>query len=528
MRLLETIKKRAESEDGLGVIEIIVAMALISLIVAVSVPAFTANLGFADQNALRASAVQLANSQLTADRAFIEGSMACSTELHAPEVVDPQGRLLIKATTHTTTCPPASEVVNASGLLTVTIEVYNAKKPTQKLYDLKSKIRFGDGIAAAATNQAPSASFTYASTNLVTNFDATGSTDADGTIARYAWTFGPSGAAQSGATLSKPSYTYPAAGTYPVTLTVTDDKGATSSVTQSITVTAPAAANQSPVAGFTATPADLVVAFDGSASRDPDGSITNYSWNYGNGTSNTNGGATPTYTYPAAGTYNVILTVTDNKGATASSTKAVTVTAPVTPSTPATPYCNGSSTGAECITILTFNCAVGETLSVTAYNLTGTIKYSKQGLNMTVRGDGSKPSNSVLWTLASGDSAYANKATDVVITGNFTGFTTDAGAAETVNGTVTKYRTGCLTGVKQWGARSGMVDLTEAFIRQAKFTSITPTQPPSSVTTMDRMFFNATNFKQNISGWNVTNVTKPVNFATGSGLTSANIPAKFR
>ena len=54
-----------------------------------------------------------------------------------------------------------------------------------------------------------------------------------------------------------------------------------------------------------------------------------YAWDFGDGGSAT--GATPDHTYAAAGTYQVKLTVTDNKGATNSTTQQVTVTAPVDP-----------------------------------------------------------------------------------------------------------------------------------------------------------------------------------------------------
>jgi PKD repeat protein len=51
------------------------------------------------------------------------------------------------------------------------------------------------------------------------------------------------------------------------------------------------------------------IAFNGSASYEPDGTITLYEWSFGNDAS----GAMPTHAYPAAGTYNVTLTVTNNQ-----------------------------------------------------------------------------------------------------------------------------------------------------------------------------------------------------------------------
>lgn len=170
-------------------------------------------------------------------------------------------------------------------------------------------------------NQAPTADFTSSPTDLAVAVDGTASSDPDGTIAAYAWDFGD-GSTGSGMTASR---TYAAAGTYTVTLTVTDDNGVTAQTTRSVTVTAPAVPNQVPTAAFTAAPTDLNVAFDGSTSSDPDGSIAAYAWEFGDGSTGT--GATPAHTYAKAGSYPVKLTVTDDKGATASATSPVTVSA---------------------------------------------------------------------------------------------------------------------------------------------------------------------------------------------------------
>ncbi|UYZ64948.1 PKD domain-containing protein [Hymenobacter weizhouensis] len=93
-----------------------------------------------------------------------------------------------------------------------------------------------------------------------------------------------------------------------------------------------APANQAPVASFTATPtsgaAPLAVSFDAAASSDPDGTISAYAWDFGDGSTGT--GKTVSRTYAAAGTYSARLTVTDNQGATSSTSKTVTVTAPPT------------------------------------------------------------------------------------------------------------------------------------------------------------------------------------------------------
>ena len=87
-------------------------------------------------------------------------------------------------------------------------------------------------------NQAPTASFTASCIDLACAFDASASSDPDGTLVGYAWDFGDGSTGQG----AQVSHTYGAAGTYSVTLTVTDDGGATGTLTTKVTVTAPAVA----------------------------------------------------------------------------------------------------------------------------------------------------------------------------------------------------------------------------------------------------------------------------------------------
>lgn len=83
-------------------------------------------------------------------------------------------------------------------------------------------------------NAAPTASFSATCSDRTCSFRDE-SRDSDGVIAARSWSFG-SGATS---TSSAPTFTFPAYGTYSVTLTVTDDRGATAAVDRSITVTAP-------------------------------------------------------------------------------------------------------------------------------------------------------------------------------------------------------------------------------------------------------------------------------------------------
>lgn len=86
--------------------------------------------------------------------------------------------------------------------------------------------------------------------------------------------------------------------------------------------------NQAPQAAFSVSPAtgslNTTFAFDASTSRDIDGSIVSYAWNFGDGSGAE--GATASHRYAAAGTYTVLLTVTDDRGESAQKSINVVVT----------------------------------------------------------------------------------------------------------------------------------------------------------------------------------------------------------
>ncbi len=157
-------------------------------------------------------------------------------------------------------------------------------------------------------NLPPVASFSYSCTDLACTFDGSGSNDPDGSINSYAWDFGDGGTA-TGATTS---HTFGGDGTYAVTLTVTDNEGATGDDTQDVTVSS-GGVNQPPVANFSYSCNDLACTFDGSGSYDPDGTIASYQWDFGG--DGIASGATASHTFSVGGTYEVTLIVTDNEGA---------------------------------------------------------------------------------------------------------------------------------------------------------------------------------------------------------------------
>ena len=88
-------------------------------------------------------------------------------------------------------------------------------------------------VSAVAPTAAFSANPTSGPAPLTVSFDASGSSDPNGTIVSYAWAFGDT---QSGSG-AQTSHTYTGAGTFTATLTVTDNDGATGQSSQTITVT---------------------------------------------------------------------------------------------------------------------------------------------------------------------------------------------------------------------------------------------------------------------------------------------------
>lgn len=91
--------------------------------------------------------------------------------------------------------------------------------------------------------------------------------------------------------------------------------------------------NRAPVPILSRTPASgeapLSVFFDGASSVDPDGSVSAYDWSFGDGSSATD--SSTTHTYESAGTYEAVLTVTDDQGKQTCVSKMVTVVSATNP-----------------------------------------------------------------------------------------------------------------------------------------------------------------------------------------------------
>lgn len=179
-------------------------------------------------------------------------------------------------------------------------------------------------VVSTQPNQPPIASFGWdpgtPRVGEVVAFDST-SSDPDGVIQSWEWSFGD-GKTGSGSSVT---HKYEAKGTYSVTLTVIDDRGAASWATKDVSVVIEQE-NKPPLVSFTWVPGSPLVGQQvsfTSTSSDPDGTIKSWAWSFGDGA--TASGASPTHAYGAKGTYSVWLTVTDDAGATRSATKILSV-----------------------------------------------------------------------------------------------------------------------------------------------------------------------------------------------------------
>jgi PKD repeat protein len=187
-----------------------------------------------------------------------------------------------------------------AGTYTVSLTVANASGQSSTKRQFVT-VTAGDPLLAA---------FTFAANGLKVLF-----MDASiGTPTSWVWHFGDGSGPVS---TRNPSHTYARAGTYTVTLTVTNAFGVSAGTSQFVTVSL----GSPPAADFTFQSSGLNVAFLDAST----GSPTSWSWDFGDGSSNaTNIQQNPRHTYAAAGTYNVTLTATNSAGSSVK-TKLVTV-----------------------------------------------------------------------------------------------------------------------------------------------------------------------------------------------------------
>lgn len=155
----------------------------------------------------------------------------------------------------------------------------------------------------------PVASFTFNANDLSVSFANSSQHDDNSS-----WNFGDGNSSSD----ENPSHTYASAGSYQVTLEVTNADGS-DSVTETVTVEAPDPDPVPPVASFSYSVSDLSVSFSNNSQN-----ASSNTWDFGDG--NTSSDTNPNHTYGSAGTYTVTLEVANADGSD-SEVQSVTVTA---------------------------------------------------------------------------------------------------------------------------------------------------------------------------------------------------------
>ena len=179
--------------------------------------------------------------------------------------------------------------------------------------------------ATPSTSTSFTATFTASCGSTdVCSFNASGSSVPNG-VSSYNWWFGDG--TDAGSTGSTMSHAYAKAGTYSVKLLIADKLGNKTSITKSITVgaTSQSSTTTSTIkAVISASCSNMYCAFNAKDSSVPAGA-SSYSWSFGDGKSGS--GLSIVHKYAKTGTFSVQLTIIDNLGHKASTTRSVTVTA---------------------------------------------------------------------------------------------------------------------------------------------------------------------------------------------------------
>lgn len=177
-----------------------------------------------------------------------------------------------------------------------------------------------DSNGPSDPNAAPTADFTFECANLTCTFTDR-STDTDGQVTARSWDFGD-GQDGNGTT---PSHTYAQAGTFNVTVSVTDNGGkSTTSQARAVAVVAPSPGG--PTASFSVSCASLDCTITNTSTAS--GSVVSWAWDFGDGQASTDQNPGPVhYDATAVSTFTISLVVTSD-GLTSQATKQVTVAPP--------------------------------------------------------------------------------------------------------------------------------------------------------------------------------------------------------
>ena len=215
------------------------------------------------------------------------------------------------------TAPPPPPASSGGTPTRVVVSAYPLGTDAQTTHVFETQIRLMPIGVILPPAESPVPVFTISpqpvALNVPTTFDASASLPGNGSVAitSYQWNFGDGGTASGGVVI----HTYSTTGAFTGSLTVTNDRGVSKSAPILVTL----AGNPSDV--FTGdwfispvTPAvNSPVIFNADpVQTSPGHQITTYNWTFGDGTSGT--GFMTTHTFTVAGTYNVVLSVTDDLG----------------------------------------------------------------------------------------------------------------------------------------------------------------------------------------------------------------------
>jgi PKD repeat protein len=197
----------------------------------------------------------------------------------------------------------------------------------------------GVTVPLIPSNLVPNFSSTIACPNSVTSFHDLSTVSGDSIVA-WAWDFGePSSGLNNISSNQNPTHSYNSSGTFTVVLTVATLSGCTTSVALPVSV------YPGPATGFTVSTSCVnITSIFTDTSSISSGTITSYSWSFGDpgsGLNNASSSQNPTHTYYTAGIYTVSLTTTSNNGCSNSSVKTLTISATPAVSFTASAVCQG-------------------------------------------------------------------------------------------------------------------------------------------------------------------------------------------
>jgi len=197
-------------------------------------------------------------------------------------------------------------------------------------YDVTLTVTTNRGCTASKTYHVqpiprPAADFeilplTPACVNQPVQFHDLTQLNGGGILTFWSWNFGDPGSGSSNTSdAQNPTHTFAIAGTYSVTLTVTNANGCKDTIVKPVLISA------LPVANFTNSIAcqDTIMTFTDNSTTPPGTNIIFYDWNFGDGGTAT--GPSPQHTYSNYGNYLVTLTVVNSNGCIHDTTKQVTV-----------------------------------------------------------------------------------------------------------------------------------------------------------------------------------------------------------